>query len=161
MYESWEQKSEDDCRCQSVKNVLAGDCHEVVITCDVACGLVSPSWGGGSVTPDGQSHHSLSDAGHILSMMTGQSSAQESQRWESWGDGKHEQHSAQNTNHTAVESDYHFTCLTTTSQWKFELRVGKYPRVMTPEILGSCTYHYHSTFLIPVTGLWLLHGVRR
>lgn len=69
MYERCYKKSEDDCRCQSVNNVLAGNCcHDVLITCYVACGLVSPSWGGGSVTPDGQSHHSLSDAGHITSM---------------------------------------------------------------------------------------------
>ena len=61
-----------------MKNVLAGDCHEVVITCDVAWSAHHGERG--SVTPDGQSHHSLSDAGHILSMMTGQSSAQESVR---------------------------------------------------------------------------------
>ena len=118
MYESWEQKSEDDCRCQSVKNVLAGDCHEVVITCDVACGLVSPSWGEGechSRWPESslsvwRGTHSIND--DWLELSSG-----ECQRWESWGDGKHEQHSAQNTNHTAVESDYHFTCLTTMKVW--------------------------------------------
>ncbi len=52
-----------------MNNVLAGNyCHDMLITCYLACGVVSPSWGGGSVIPDGQSHHSLSDTGHITSM---------------------------------------------------------------------------------------------
>ena len=81
----------------------------------VWCGLVSPSWGEGGV--------SLQMARVITLCLTRDTFYQwwlandECQRWESWGDGKHEQHSAQNTNHTAVESDYHFTCLTTMKVW--------------------------------------------
>ena len=70
MYERCYKKSEDDCRCQSVNNVLAGII--VVTTCSSRV-MWPVAWsahhgGEGSVTPDGQSHHSLSDTGHITSM---------------------------------------------------------------------------------------------
>ena len=120
-----------------------GNCHDVLITCYVARSLVIPSWGG-------ECHSRWSQPS--LSVPTHSIRAQERERVGVGGEEKHEQHSKTNqTFFISLFSDGQITA--NVVRGLSEPRVGKYPRVMTPGILGSCTYHYHSTFLIPVTGL--------